>query len=121
MGKTNELSSQGQRLRRQALEGSAGAAVTHRPAESAEQVGALELVPRRKVTYRGVVLEEMGVDAILKRRPTVALVGELAHTNAPGSRNGKRYQDVEELLRAGVHVITTMNVQHLESLYDIVE
>ena len=84
-------------------------------------IGELEQVPRRKVEYRGVVLEEMDLDAVLKRRPTVALVDELAHTNAPGSRHAKRYQDVEELLRAGISVITTMNVQHLESLYDMVE
>jgi len=78
-------------------------------------------VPRRKVEYKGVVLEEMDLDAILARRPTVCLVDELAHTNAPGSRNAKRYQDVEELLRAGINVIATLNVQHLESLYDLVE
>src|SRR4029077_16262381 len=81
----------------------------------------LEQVPRRQVGYRSVVLEEMDLDGLLARRPTVALVDELAHTNAPGSRNGKRYQDVEELLRAGIHVISTLNIQHLESLYDIVE
>jgi two-component system sensor histidine kinase KdpD len=68
-----------------------------------------------------VVLEEMDLDALLSRRPTVALVDELAHTNAPGSRNAKRYQDVEELLRAGINVVTTLNIQHLESLYDLVE
>ena len=78
-------------------------------------------MPRRRIEYRGVVLEEMDLDALLARRPTVALVDELAHTNAPGSRNAKRYQDVEELLRAGINVITTLNIQHLESLYDIVE
>ena len=84
-------------------------------------IGELEQVARRKVEYRGVVLEEMDLDAVLKRRPTVVLVDELAHTNAPGSRHGKRYQDVEELLRSGISVITTMNVQHLESLYEMVE
>src|SRR5205085_1252749 len=84
-------------------------------------VGDLEQVPRRRIEYRGVVLEEMDLDALLARRPTVALVDELAHTNAPGSRNAKRYQDVEELLQAGINVITTLNIQHLESLYDIVE
>jgi two-component system, OmpR family, sensor histidine kinase KdpD len=68
-----------------------------------------------------VVLEEMDLDAVLKRRPTVALVDELAHTNAPGSKNPKRYRDVEDLLRAGISVITTLNIQHLESLYDTVE
>src|SRR5207302_7291135 len=69
----------------------------------------------------GVVLEEMDLDAVLARRPTVALVDELAHTNAPGSRYPKRYQDVDELLRAGINVISTLNIQHLESLYDLVE
>jgi two-component system sensor histidine kinase KdpD len=78
-------------------------------------------VPRRRIEYRGIVLEEMDLDAVLQRRPTIAMVDELAHTNAPGSRNAKRYQDVEEILRAGVNVITTLNIQHLESLHDIVE
>jgi two-component system sensor histidine kinase KdpD len=81
----------------------------------------LEQVPRRKIEYRGVVLEEMDLEAILKRRPSVVLVDELAHTNAPGSRNSKRFQDVEELIRAGINVISTLNIQHLESLYDLVE
>jgi two-component system sensor histidine kinase KdpD len=84
-------------------------------------IGDLEQVPRRRIEYRGVVLEEMDLDAILKRHPTIVLVDELAHTNAPGSRNAKRYQDVEELLRAGINVISTLNIQHLESLYDMVE
>ena len=75
----------------------------------------------RRIEYRGVVLEEMDVDAVLARRPTVALIDELAHTNAPGSRHAKRYQDVEELLRAGINVIATLNIQHLESLYDLIE
>src|SRR5262249_44263125 len=84
-------------------------------------IGDLEVIPPRSIEYRGVTLREMDLDAILARRPTVCLVDELAHTNAPGSRHGKRYQDVEDLLRAGIHVITTVNVQHLESLYDEVE
>ena len=79
-------------------------------------------MPRRKrIEYRGIAIEEMDIDAVLARRPTIALVDELAHTNAPGSRNPKRYLDVEELLRAGISVISTLNVQHLESLHDIVE
>ncbi len=81
----------------------------------------LEAVPRRKASYRGVDLEEMDLDAVLARRPAVVLVDELAHTNVPGGRNEKRYQDVEELLAAGIHVISTLNIQHLESLYDMVE
>ncbi len=81
----------------------------------------LEVIPRRQVQYRGIVLEEMDLEAVLARRPEVALVDELAHTNVPGSKNAKRYQDVEDLLVAGIHVISTLNIQHLESLYDIVE
>ncbi|MET9621998.1 sensor histidine kinase KdpD [Streptomyces sp. NPDC006464] len=81
----------------------------------------LEQVPRRSLTHRGAAFTEMDVDAVLARRPAVALVDELAHTNVPGSRNGKRWQDVEELLAAGVDVISTVNIQHLESLGDVVE
>ena len=81
----------------------------------------LELIPRRKITYRGIEIEEMDLDAILSRRPSVVLVDELAHTNVPGSKNAKRYQDVEEILSAGIHVISTLNIQHLESLYETVE
>ncbi|MFJ9113601.1 DUF4118 domain-containing protein [Streptomyces sp. NPDC102283] len=81
----------------------------------------LELLPRRELEYRGSVFTEMDVDAVLERAPAVALVDELAHTNVPGSRNAKRWQDVEELLRAGIDVISTVNIQHLESLGDVVE
>ncbi|WP_103534027.1 sensor histidine kinase KdpD [Streptomyces sp. SM11] len=81
----------------------------------------LELLPRRQLEYRGTVFTEMDVDAVLERAPAVALVDELAHTNVPGSRNAKRWQDVEELLRAGIDVISTVNIQHLESLGDVVE
>jgi two-component system sensor histidine kinase KdpD len=121
VGKTYEMLEEGQRLKRQGVDVVIGVVETHGRAETAAQVGDLEQVPRRKIEYRGVVLEEMDLDAILDRRPTIVLVDELAHTNAPGSRNGKRYQDVEELLRAGINVIATLNIQHLESLYDIVE
>ncbi|MFE0877541.1 ATP-binding protein [Streptomyces smyrnaeus] len=81
----------------------------------------LEQVPRREVTYRGAVLTEMDTEAVLARRPAVAVVDELAHTNVPGSRNAKRWQDVEELLAAGIDVVSTVNIQHLESLGDVVE
>ena len=86
-----------------------------------QQIGDLEIIPPRVIEYRGVTLREMDLDAVLARRPTVCLVDELAHTNAPGSRHPKRYQDIEDLLHAGIHVITTVNVQHLESLYDEIE
>jgi two-component system sensor histidine kinase KdpD len=121
VGKTYEMLQEGQRLKRQGVDVVIGVIETHGRAETAAQVGDLEQVPRRRIEYRGVVLEEMDLDAVLARRPTVALVDELAHTNAPGSRYAKRYQDVEELLRAGINVISTLNVQHLESLYDLVE
>jgi two-component system, OmpR family, sensor histidine kinase KdpD len=121
VGKTYEMLEEGQRLKRQGVDVVIGIVETHGRTETAALVTGLEQVPRRPIEYHGVVLEEMDLDAVLARRPTVALVDELAHTNAPGSRNAKRFQDVEELLRAGVHVISTLNIQHLESLYDLVE
>src|SRR5262249_33493674 len=121
VGKTYEMLQEGQRLERQRVDVVIGVVETHGRAETAALLGGLEQVPRRRIEYRGVVLEELDLDALLARRPTVALVDELAHTNAPGSRNAKRYQDVEELLRAGINVISTLNIQHLESLYDLVE
>ena len=121
VGKTFDMLQEGNRLRRQGIDGVIGFVETHGRAETIAKVGDLEQVPRRRIEYRGIVLEEMDIDAVLARRPTIALVDELAHTNAPGSRNPKRYQDVEEILRAGISVITTLNIQHLESLHDIVE
>ena len=121
VGKTFEMLQEGQRLKRQGVDVAIGIVETHGRADTAAMIGDLEEMPKRKVEYRGVVLEELDLDAVLQRKPTVVLVDELAHTNAPGSKNAKRYQDVEELLREGIHVITAMNVQHLESLYDTVE
>src|SRR5437868_12935027 len=121
VGKTYEMLQEGHRLKRQGVDVVIGVVETHGRAETAALVGDLDQVPRRRIEYRGVVLEEMDLDAALARRPTIVLVDELAHTNAPGSRNAKRYQDVEELLRAGINVISTLNIQHLESLYDVVE
>jgi two-component system sensor histidine kinase KdpD len=121
VGKTYEMLQEGHRLKQQGVDVVIGIVETHGRNETAAMIGDLEQVARRRVEYRGVVLEEMDLDAILARRPSVVLVDELAHTNAPGSRHAKRYQDVEELLRAGIHVISTLNIQHLESLYDLVE
>src|SRR5262245_33904116 len=121
VGKTYEMLQEGHRLKRQGMDVVIGMVETHGRAETAALIGDLEQVPRRRIEYRGVVLEEMDLEAILSRRPAVALVDELAHTNAPGSPNSKRYQDVEDLLRAGINVISTLNIQHLESLYDMVE
>jgi two-component system sensor histidine kinase KdpD len=120
VGKTYEMLQEGHRLKEK-VDVVIGIVETHGRPETAALVQGLEQVPRRRIEYHGHVLEEMDLDAILARHPTVALVDELAHTNAPGSRFAKRYQDVEELLRAGINVIATLNVQHLESLYDLVE
>src|SRR5438128_10042530 len=121
VGKTFEMLQDAHRLVRQGIDVVLGIIETHGRPETAALVEGLDQVPRRPVEYRGVVLEEMNIDAVLARRPTVCLVDELAHTNAPGSRNAKRFQDIEELLRAGINVISTLNIQHLESLHDIVE
>jgi len=121
VGKTYAMLREGNRLQAQGVDIVIGLVETHRRAETEEQLGKLEIIPPRVVEYRGVTLREMDVDAILARRPTICLVDELAHTNAPGSRHPKRYQDVEDLLHAGIHVIGTLNIQHLESLYDEIE
>jgi len=121
VGKTYSMLREGQRLKKQGVDVVVGLVEPHGRAETLEQIVDLEVVPPRIVEYRGVKLREMDLDAILARRPTVCLVDELAHTNVPGSKHSKRYQDVEELLFAGIHVITTVNIQHLESLYDEIE
>lgn len=93
---------------------------THKRQETEALLKGLEIIPPREISYKGKVIQEMDLDAILRRRPQLALVDELAHTNAPGSRHAKRYQDVEELLDAGIDVFTTLNIQHLESLNDVI-
>ncbi len=120
-GKTYAMLREGHRLKSQGVDVVIGLVETHGRRETAEQIADLEIIPARVIEYRGVTLREMDVDAIIVRRPTVCLVDELAHTNAPGSRHSKRFQDVEDLLHVGIHVITTVNVQHLESLYDEIE
>src|SRR5580658_2319753 len=97
-----------------------GIVETHGRYETGSVLMGLELTPRRAVEHRGIQLEEFDLDAVLERRPQLLLVDELAHTNAPGSRHPKRWQDVVELLDAGIDVFTTLNVQHLESLKDVV-
>src|SRR5689334_5035098 len=98
-----------------------GLVETHGREKTAALLDGLETVPRRHAEHRGRVFDEMDVDAILARAPEVAVVDELAHTNVPGSRNAKRWQDIEELLEAGINVISTVNIQHLESLNDVVQ
>ena len=121
VGKTYQMLLEGHRLKDEGIDVVVGLVETHGRAETAKLTEGLEVVPRRRQDYRGVVLEEMDLDAVLARKPQVALIDELAHTNVPGSRNPKRYQDVLDILAEGIHVITTLNIQHLESLYDIVE
>src|SRR5512140_286621 len=94
---------------------------THGRKETEALVAGLEVIPRRTMEYRSTNLAEMDLDAVLARRPQLVLVDELAHTNAPGLRHPKRYQDVEEILDAGINVYTTVNIQHLESLNDVVQ
>jgi two-component system, OmpR family, sensor histidine kinase KdpD len=121
VGKTWQMLQEGHKLKEDGIDVVIGLVETHGRMDTAKLIEGLEIVPLRNQLYRGIAMEEMDVDAVLRRNPQVVLVDELAHTNIPGSRNAKRYEDVQDLLAAGIHVITTMNVQHLESLYDTVE
>ena len=121
VGKTFRMLEEAHALRKRGVDVVIGFIETHGRVETHALITGLESVPLRKVEYRGVVIEEMSLNEILKRKPEVALVDELAHTNTPGSRNKRRYQDVLELLDAGINVIGAFNVQHLESLNDLVE
>jgi len=121
VGKTYSMLVEGRRLKQRGVDVVIGYVEPHERPETTAQIGDLEIVPPRLATYHGITLKEMDVDAVIARKPTVALVDELAHTNAPGSKNRKRYEDVEDLLRAGISVISTVNIQHLESLYNFVE
>ena len=121
VGKTFAMLGEGRRRCERGTDVVVGYVETHGRPMTAAQVGELEVVPRLKVEYRGATFEEMDLDAIIARRPEVVLVDELAHTNVPGSRHEKRWEDVEALLEAGITVISTLNVQHLESVNDVVE
>lgn len=121
VGKTYAMLMEGHRRKERGTDIVIGFVETYNRPMTIEAIGDLEIVPRKKLAYKGVVLEEMDTEAVIGRHPAVALVDELAHTNAPGSENEKRWQDVEELLDNGITVISTVNVQHLESLADIVE
>ena len=121
VGKTYAMLGEGHRRAERGTDVVVGFVETHGRKHTADLIEGLEVVPRARLPYRGSVFEEMDLDAVLARRPEVALVDELAHTNVPGSRNAKRWQDVEDLLDAGIDVISTVNIQHLESLNDVVE
>ena len=120
VGKTYEMLATGQARRREGVDVVIGIVETHGRAETEALVAGLEVIPRRSSEYKGTRLDEMDLDAVLARHPQLVLVDELAHTNAPGSRHPKRFLDVEELLEAGIDVYTTLNIQHLESLNDVV-
>lgn len=122
VGKTTQMLKEAQRLKHsEGVDVAVGLLETHGRAETAACLGDLEVIPCRVMRHRNIEIAEMDVPTILARRPQVVLVDELAHTNVPGSKHEKRYQDVEEILDAGIHVISTLNIQHLESLYEIVE
>jgi two-component system sensor histidine kinase KdpD len=120
VGKTYEMLQEAHALRARGLDVVIGYVETYGRRDTDAQLKDLETVPRRRVEHRGVTLEEMDVDAIIKRHPQVCIVDELAHTNVPGSRHAKRYEDVLDILDAGVHVMTAVNIQHLETLNDAV-
>lgn len=120
VGKTYAMLQEGQRRTRRGADVVVGYVETYNRPLTLEALQGLEVVPRKVLEYQGVKLEEMDVDAVIARRPRVALIDELAHTNAPGSKHQKRYQDVHEILDAGINVISTLNIQHLESLNDVV-
>jgi two-component system, OmpR family, sensor histidine kinase KdpD len=120
VGKSYQMLEDAHDLKRQGIDVVVGFVETHGRADTFAQIRDLEQVPLRHMEYRGVTLREMDLDAILVRRPTIAVVDELAHTNAPGSTHQKRYEDVLALLDAGINVITAVNIQHIESLNDVV-
>lgn len=120
VGKTFRMLEEAHAMKRRGVDVVLGLVETHGRSETAALITGLESVPQREFTYRGVTLFEMDVDAVIRRRPQVAIVDEVAHTNVPGSRNNKRFQDVVSILEAGINVLCAFNIQHLESLNDVV-
>jgi two-component system sensor histidine kinase KdpD len=120
VGKTYQMLEDAHLLKKQGVDIVAAVIEPHGREDTSALIGNIEQVPNRRIEYRGVTLDEMDVDALIARHPAIAIVDELAHTNVPGSKNRKRYQDVLDLLNAGISVITAVNIQHLESLNDVV-
>ncbi|MCL4499829.1 MAG: universal stress protein [Chloroflexi bacterium] len=120
VGKTYAMLEEAQRLRKRGVDAVVGFVETHNRVETEEKLEGLDVIPRKKVEYRGVIFEEMDGEAVIERHPQVALVDELAHTNVPGLKHAKRFQDVNDILDAGINVISTVNIQHLESLNDVI-
>src|SRR5258705_11937317 len=120
VGKTYQMLEDAHLLKKQGVDIVVAVVETHGREDTRSMIGELERVPMRRIEYRGITLEEMDVDAVIARHPGIAIVDELAHTNVPGSKNRKRYQDALDILNAGISVITAVNIQHLESLNDVV-
>src|SRR5260370_36880849 len=120
VGKTYAMLNEGYRRKQRGTDVVVGYVETHKRPQTQAQLQDLEVIPRQQIAYRGIVLDEMDTRAIIARHPQVVLVDELAHTNVAGSAHAKRYQDVQDILAAGIDVVTTLNVQHLESLNDLV-
>jgi len=120
VGKTYAMLSEARRIQQAGVDIVAAFVETHGRPETNALCQGLPVIPRKQVSYRGVVLDELDFEAVLARKPEICLIDELAHTNAPDQRHLKRYQDIQELLRAGITVFTTLNVQHLESIADTV-
>ncbi len=120
VGKTYSMLNEGNRRAKRGKDIVIGYVEAHQRDETDRQIGDLEVVPRKQVEYNGTIMEEMDTEAIISRKPEIVLIDELAHTNVPGSKHQKRYEDVEEILCQGINVITTLNIQHMESLNDVV-
>jgi two-component system sensor histidine kinase KdpD len=121
VGKTFTMLEEGRRLKAEGRDVVVAIVETHGRAATSALLDGLEVLPRRRVDHRGVALDDLDLEAVLARRPEVALVDELAHTNAPGSPHEKRWEDVRAILDAGIDVISTVNIQHIESLNDVVQ
>ncbi|WP_203363623.1 KdpD-like non-kinase potassium sensor [Bacillus sp. REN10] len=121
VGKTYRMLEEAHELKREGIDVVIGLIETHQRQETEQLVTGLEIIPKKTILYKGRTLEEMNKDAIIERTPEVVLIDELAHSNVPTSSNEKRYMDIEEILQHGIHVISAVNIQHLESVHDIVE
>lgn len=121
VGKTVRMLKEAHAMRQRGVDVVLAYIETHGRAETAELIAGLEVIPRKQFEYRGIVVEEMDLDAVLARRPEIAMVDEVAHTNVPLCRNRKRYQDIQEIVAAGINVICAFNIQHLESLNDLIQ
>ncbi|GAA2769989.1 hypothetical protein GCM10020219_042690 [Nonomuraea dietziae] len=121
VGKTFAMLGEGRRAKERGRDVVVGLVETHGRLHTEELLEGMEVIPRRRLVHRGATFTELDVDAVIARAPKIVLIDELAHTNVPGSRNVKRWQDIEQILDAGINVISTVNVQHLESLNDVVQ